>query len=284
MRALVPVLALVLSGCGLGRLPHHSPTSALPDKAFLSAAQHDSVMSGRDWPYNITLESAKGDLFYFGSYHTSNPDDPLIDTIVAAWQDYAPSLALTENTGGFAPGGQRRAIKSLGEFGMVIRLADRDGIPIYSLEPTWDDEIGMVTERFTPAEATVFYTLRVYLSERGNERDPAKMDKLARHLLGKRGSRPGLDGAIPDLATFDAVWSQSFDDERDWRTLPPEAIWPGREPTKLQAISRFVNEVRDRHMARVVLDFVMKGERVFAIAGGSHVVKQEPVLRAALDQ
>lgn len=284
MRALLPVLALVLSGCGLGHLPYHSPTVALPNAAFLTATQHDSVMAGRDWPYNITLNSAQGDLFYFGSYHTNDPDDPQVDVITTSFEQFGPTLALTENTGGFAPGGPRRAIKNLGEFGLVIRLADRDGIPIYSLEPTWDDEIGMVTERFTPAEATVFYTLRVYLSERGDERDPAKMDKLARHLLGKRGSRPGLDGVIPDLAAFDAVWRQSFGDERDWRTLPPEAIWPGHEPTKLQAISRFVNEVRDRHMARVILDFVMKGERVFAIAGGSHVVKQEPVLRAALDQ
>ena len=36
----------------------------------------------------------------------------------------------------------------------------------------------------------------------------------------------------------------------------------------------------DEHAAAVILDLLAKGERVFAIAGGSHVVKQEPVLRA----
>jgi len=42
------------------------------------------------------------------------------------------------------------------------------------------------------------------------------------------------------------------------------------------------NQVRDRHAARVILDLLTKGERVFALAGGSHAVKQEPVLRAGI--
>ena len=240
-------------------------------------------MEGRSWPYLVELEADEGSLFYFGSYHSNNPDDVQMDDIASRWTATRPTVALTENTGGFAPGGKRRAIKALGEFGLVIHLAEEYDVPVYSLEPTWDDEISMVTERFSREEATVFYTLRVYLSERGNERDSARMDKLAMHLLGKRGNRPGLGGVVADLDAFDAVWNEHFGDDRDWRTLPPRAIWPGDEPTRLQAISRFVNEVRDRHMARVVIDFVKRGERVFAIAGGSHVVKQEPVLRAALD-
>lgn len=267
----------------MGRIPHHQPTSVLPDVALLTPAQHDSVMADRNWPYLMELDTEEGSLFYFGSYHTNNPDDAQMERIATRWSEMMPTVALTENTGGFAPGGTRRAIKTLGEFGLVIRLADEHDIAVYSLEPTWDDEIGMVTERYSQEEATVFYTLRVYLSERGDERDPARMDKLAAHLLKKRGNRPGLDGAVADLEAFDRVWRSSFGDARDWRTLPPEAIWPGDAPTKLQAISRFVNEVRDRHMARVVIDFVTRGERVFAIAGGSHVVKQEPVLRAAFD-
>ena len=40
--------------------------------------------------------------------------------------------------------------------------------------------------------------------------------------------------------------------------------------------------VRDEHMARIIIDLVRQGERVFVICGGSHLVKQEPVLRAGL--
>jgi len=283
MRTFLPLLVILLSGCGFGRIPHYRPLTPLPDVAFLTPVQHDSVMQDKSWPYIVSMPEVGGKLLYFGSYHTADPDDPQMAWIEREWTAFNPSVALTENTGGFAPGGNRSAIKRLGEFGLVIRLGQEADIPVYSLEPTWEDEVGMVTSRFSPEEATVFYTLRVYLSERGDERDPARMDKLARHLLGKRGSRPGLDGAVPDLAAFDRIWTEAFGDPRDWRTLPPEAIWPGDAPTRLQEISRFVNEVRDRHMARVVLDFVKQGERVFAIAGGSHVVKQEPVLRAALE-
>jgi hypothetical protein len=42
------------------------------------------------------------------------------------------------------------------------------------------------------------------------------------------------------------------------------------------------NRARDEHFARVVIDLVRKGERVFAVCGSSHAVKLEPALREAL--
>lgn len=239
-------------------------------------------MANREWPYVLELEGQTGALVYYGSWHTNNPDDPQIADMAARWNSFEPTVALTENRGGFVPGGKRRAVKMLGEFGQLIEMGKRDNLTILSLETTWEDEIAMVTSRFSPAEATLFYTLRVYLSERGDETDLTRQNKLAAHLLKKRGSRPGLEGSLNSLDELDALWKASFDSDTDWRSLPPEAIWPGDKPTRLQAISRFVNEIRDRHMAAVILDFLRKGERVFAVAGGSHVVKQEPVLRAGM--
>ncbi len=279
MRLLLIYLVLLLAGCSNSKIPHYSPYSELPDVAFRTSAQHDSVMADKEWPY---IWEAGDNLLYFGSWHTNDADDPQISQITELFTAFDPTVAVTENAGGRHLPGVRRAIHSLGEFGQVIHLGREAGIPVYSLEPTWDDEIELILQRYSRQEATIFYTLRVYLQERGEERDPDRMNKLALHLLEKRGSRPGLDGALTTLDQFDTAWRTSFGDERDWRTLPNEAIWRRENGTLLQRIAEDVNLARDRHAVRVIMDLVRDGERVFAIAGGSHVVIQEPVLQAAL--
>lgn len=271
-----------LVGCHRADIPPYSPSAQLPVMAFRTAAEHEQVMEDRSWPYVLEIRTDRGALVYYGSRHTQDPEDPQIPHMLERWEALQPTVAVTENRGGFYIGGFDRAVRSLGEFAVAIEKSQEAGIPVYSLEPTWEDEVAEVVSVYSPAEATLFYTLRVFLSERGNDRSPESTERLAQSLLRKRGSRAGLEGSLTTLAAMDSLWEANFDDLRDWRELPPQAIWPGTEDTRLQAMARHVNEVRDRHAARVILDLLRRGERVFAIAGGSHVVKQEPVLVAGL--
>ncbi|NNF58059.1 MAG: hypothetical protein HKN04_07435 [Rhodothermaceae bacterium] len=275
---------LTLSGCGVGEIEGYTPSSAITFAApFRTMAQHDSLMAEREWPYLVSIPG-QGALLYYGSRHINDPDDPQIADIAARWEAFGPTVAVTENRLGWYGGGLDRAVSKHGEFGAVLHLARRDGVPIYTLEPSWEDEVAEVTRAFPVEEATLFYTLRVFLSERSEGRSADDIDDLAAHLLRKRGSRPGLEGSLPDLTALDALWNERFAHFGPWRDLPPEAIHPSPNPTRLQALANVVNEARDRHAARIILDFISQGERVFAIAGGSHVVKQEPVLRAGAER
>lgn len=239
-------------------------------------------MADREWPYIVRLEAGPGALLYFGSRHTRDPNDPQIGEMRRLWSAFRPTVAVTENRGGFYLGGLDGAVRALGEFGAVMDLAATAGVPVWSLEPAWEHEVAEVTARFDPAEATLFYTLRVFLSERGGRRSRTSIDRLTRGLLKKRGSRPGLAGSLPTLEAMDSLWRARFTPGVDWRYLPRDAVGPGPGAGRLREIARHVNDVRDRHAARVILDLVLRGERVFAVAGGSHVVKQEPVLLAGL--
>jgi hypothetical protein len=238
-------------------------------------------MEDRSWPYVLELDSPSGGaLLYYGSGHTTDPGNPQIADIVRRWNAFGPTVALTENTGGYLIGSRDRGVRKLGEFALPIDLARDAGIPVWSLEPSWEAELADAREESPAEELLVFYTLRVLISERG-DRTGADLEGLAAHLLGKRGSRPGFEGVIPDLAAFDAVWEAAFAEELgDWRTVPPEAVWPRDDGHRLQRISTAVNRARDKHMTRVILHHLARGERVFALAGGSHVVIQEPALRA----
>ena len=286
-RLLLIAAAIVAFGVwrfGWWWVPHYEPTgSQLPDVAFRTMGEHDEVMRGRDWPYVLEIEGPRGAILYFGTRHTDDPSDPQISAIRERWSAFRPTRAATENRLGPFLGTQAMGVRHFGEFALAAALAAADGIPVCSLEPSWEAEVAEMKAAFPVEEVTLFYTLRVYLSERG-DREGAALDELAAHLLRKRGNRPGLTGSLPDLDRLDALWKERFGALGDWRTLPPEAVHPSPSPTRLQALATRANEVRDRHAVRVLLELAGSGERVFAIAGGSHVVKQEPVLRAALAQ
>ena len=270
-----------------GELPYHDPAEqprfAVP---FRTMAEHNTHMEGKSWPYVLALgpsdpSAGTGSaLLYYGSWHTIDPDNPQIAEMRELWDEFGPTVAVTENRLGFYFGALGDGVGMHGEFAIAGELGRRDDIPVYTLEPSWAVEVETLKREFTVEDVIVFYTLRVYLSERDGTA-AEKRDALAEHLLGKRAGREGLGREhVPDLARLDVVWRERFPGLGDWRTLPPEAVHPSEQPTRLQHIANRVNEVRDEHAAAVILDLLAKGERVFAIAGGSHVVKQEPVIRA----
>lgn len=83
--------------------------------------------------------------------------------------------------------------------------------------------------------------------------------------------------SLVTVADIDTAWKRYFPDGPDWREVSDEYGLPGF----LKDISS--NAARDEHFARVLIDLVQKGERVFAVAGFSHAVKLDPVLRAVFE-
>lgn len=289
-RRLFPVLlvALLLTALllrfGWWWLPRYVPASSTDfAAAFRTMAEHDEHMRGKDWPYVIEVKGERGALLYYGSRHTSDDSDPQIADMRARWQAFTPTVAATENRLGPFLGTTAMGISYFGEFAALAALGRADDLPVYSLEPSWAEEVAELKRAFPTEEITLFYTLRVFVSERGPADAAADVDDLAAHLLAKRGAREGLEGSLPDLAALDALWDERFAHLGPWRLLPHQALSPAAGGHRLQEIATLANEVRDRHAARVLLDLVGQGERVFAVAGGSHVVKQEPVLRAGIE-
>jgi hypothetical protein len=80
------------------------------------------------------------------------------------------------------------------------------------------------------------------------------------------------------VAAIDSIWRADFSGLSDWRELSDEYGWPGY----LGDVAASSNAFRDEHFARVIIDLVNKGHRVFAVSGSSHAVKLHPALQAAL--
>lgn len=288
--AFLGVFVIVFSQWGYRRVQTLSPVAQLPaDAAFLSWDDHNRVYQATETPYVLKLSHSDGKAVYFGSFHTNDPDDPQIAQLIDAWDEFEPTVALLESRLGLYVGGLRAGVGEFGEAGAVFALARTNDVPVFSLEPAYDDEIAALLAEFPPEHVAVYFTMRVFWSEcRGKPADA--LDGLALHLLRKRTNVDGLRDSINSIDELDAVWDRDFSDLPDWRAAATSdrdayTVYEKADTTGgviLNAIGNADREVRGRHMSRTLIDLMSRGERVFAVVGRSHVIRQEPILRAAL--
>ncbi len=217
-----------------------------------------------------------GELLFLGAKHTRDPASPQVEELRRRWGEFRPTVALVESRLGLFFGGADAGVRQFGEPGAAYALARAAGVPIYSLEPSHQDEVRVLTQRFAPEHVLMFYAMRAFGSElkAGRVTDP---DPHFMALLRKRADAPQLQGLFASAADVDRYWKEHYPALPDWRTAPE---WPEGSP---QHDMFFVsNLVRDEHAARVIVELVRRGERVFAVSGLSHTIKQEPAIRALL--
>lgn len=242
----------------------------------LSQAQYEAVHPHFVRPYVVECGDDAGRVVLFGSAHTRDGKDPQLPEIERHFTTLEPTVALVEGRPGAPLAGLRDPVALFGEMGTVLRLAHGSGIPIYSWEPSRETEVAAQLERFPAERVALFYVLRPYVSERRFGR-PSNPDAKLEDTRSERTQWKGLEGTLPSIAAVDELWRRDFANLPDWRDTSDERGWPGY----LQEIFEASNAIRDEHFARVVIDLLARGERVFAIAGSSHAVKLEPALRAA---
>lgn len=243
---------------------------------FRNWDEHDSIVEkfALGNPYVLELSLGKGSLVFFGAHHTRDPKDPQMAQIERHWKSFKPTVALHE-------GRQRNfydvpvlePLKGLTEVEKLHNLATREGVKIYTLEPAFEDEVAALLKTWSPEEVATYFVLRGYWSEAQGE----VREDIAKELIGKRTDVNGLRGSLKTTADIDRVWKTAYPNAGDWRTTKGE---PG--DGYLAAMSDASRVVRGEHMARILIDLVRKGERVFAVVGSGHVIRSEWMLREAL--
>lgn len=275
------VLAGVASRFAWFAPPGFVPATGIPIRG--ATADHDSRVGllERDAPYVLHVVSdagePRGELVYFGSVHSKDADHPQLTELRRVWDRFRPTVALVEGRFGFFVGTARQGIGIFGEGASVYSLAERDDIPLYTLEPPSEIEIAALRECGDDTQVALFRVLNGYVSARRG--GPVSDFKIGR-LLSKRASP--LTNALPGIAALDAYFASQFPESPNWRDIPEQATWPSPGGTWMNAMARRANSVRDDHFVRSLVDLTRRGERVLAIAGRSHVVVWEPVLLESL--
>lgn len=259
----------------------HPATTPKISGTKLDSAGHDHryrqvATSGYLLHLELQRDAAPGSLLFFGALHSKDPEHPQLATLRSAWREFQPTVALVEGRMGFFVGTTQQGIGVFGEGAALYALAHEAGVPLYTLEPPLEVEIAALRECGDLQQVAMFRVLSGYMSARRG--GPVSDFKIGR-LLGSRAEP--LTDAFPTIAAFDAYVATQLPGQ-NWRELPEEALWPGKEDTLLHRLATRSNAARDEHFVRVLLDLVNRGERVLAIAGRSHVLVLEPVLWESL--
>jgi len=252
--------------------------------AILSTDCHSSprLMSWQDyragrheWPYVLRLETSRGALLYFGAQHSSDPRDPQFVALEKLWDEFRPDLALNE--GGDPPVAQSRddAIQQYGEAGLVRWLARRSTVPVSSIDLSRERQATMLRASWPSEQVKLFFLMRALLPcERRQGCDRAAEVIRTLPII---TSTTGIPSAPNSKEEVEQALAHIAPGER------PDTHVQWFDPTEdghpFNAMARQVEDARDRHMIEVISVALHEGHRVFAVAGGSHVTRQEPVLR-----
>jgi len=251
----------------------------------------DAIMSFEEYskapfspmPHILVLTVDTGQLFYFGTRHTFDPNDWQIRAIEDYWHQFHATLALNE--GGDPPvlDSREEMVQRFGEAGLVRFLAKASGVPVRSLEPPREQEHELLLRDFSVEQVKLFYVLRGVVQFRKSHNDERVEDFVERVVRGL-SHEPGLEGPPRSFSQFEGSYARLLGEPTDWRAVPDEWFDPAipRPPRYTNRISRQLSEFRDRYMVKLLISEVKRGHRVFAVVGGSHVIMQERALRAAL--
>jgi hypothetical protein len=245
--------------------------------------EHDTIMRALSRPrlYVLRFEGTRGGLLYFGAEHSLDPAHPQFARIRALWNEFRPTVALIEDRGGRRAWGWRGYEKTArhGEPSATLFLAHQKGVPFFSLEPAFSAQVEDELKTFSPQQVVLKEFTSWYWSRR---RAGPVSDGEAGRMLGRPRPIPALAGVLITVGEVDALWRRDFAGVPTWREVGEDIAYANRGGNYLSEMSRSSNDFRDAHWLRTIVELVGKGERVFATGGASHIIRQEPVLRAEL--
>jgi hypothetical protein len=279
-RFIFPFLLLFLNSCGpIWKSPPYYtgyPPIELP-VPILTMEDYSKRSETHPRPYIVEAANNTGAVLLFGAEHTSDPNDPQIPQIKSRWKEFKPTVALVESRLGFLFRWTMDPLRRYGEAGLVLDLAKSEGIPFYTWEPVFEEEISWMLKKYPRQQVGLFYVLRPFFgANRQRMEDP---DGFVQNTIEQRTRRRGLEGSIRNVAEIDSIWGADFPGMVNWRDTSDVYGWPGY----LNVMAAESNAYRDEHFIRVILDLVRKGHRVFAVAGSSHAVKLDEALKTAIN-
>jgi hypothetical protein len=227
-------------------------------------------------------------LHYFGAEHSNDPQAPQFAEIEKRWQAFKPSVAFYEGPNRPLAASRDDTIRSAGESGLLRFLAQRDGVPVLSLEPSPKDEIAYVLPKFSPEQVALFYTLReaARLRERRGMQE-AELTAATEKMLEQAGKMGLMNSPIRTIGDLAAAYRRTWSEPAQWWQAPMRWFDPRRTSAETGGV--FTNELnaasshyRDINMLEKLSAAANSGKAVFAVVGRDHVAQQADALRCAI--
>ena len=254
--------------------------------ASCTQRQYPGLMSWEEYnrtprtrPYVLKLVGDRGDLLYYGAFHCVDLSHPQFSDIEQRWDAFRPTLALSEGSLWPLEATREEAIRKYGEQGLLRFLAARDGVPIKCLDQPRLLQSQHLRRHFSVQEVKVYMVLRQASVNQILGRNPNDVADIEAFLGVMEKFRP-FRFPPHNLTNLEAFVKHEFPALEDWRTISEDYFYNKKKGKFLPEIHRYLMCYRDNFMLGILFKELKKGRRIFAVVGRSHVVMQEPALRA----
>ena len=231
-------------------------------------------------PYELVLRKAGAELLYLGVEHSTDPLSKTNKTLQEVFSRYTPTKLYIESPLRLPKPTIAETVSFFGESGVFMYIANERKIEIESLDLPVREEIEQVAAKFGQKTTALFYGLRLVLQQERRSTDFNReifLEQKVMPWLVLYGALPAALKAdeflIPLPALIKGAATLSSASLEWFNPLQPADV------TVFNQISRYLVDLRDQRMIKMlVLDF-RKGHRILAATGVSHVVMQEPDIR-----
>lgn len=236
-------------------------------------------------PYFYEIGKHGQHLFFLGTSHVHNPQDKQNEKIKEKWQKF---LELTNkencvalNEGQVRPnrGDETSAIEIDGEAGLVVYLARRDGVEVFSLEPDYGEEMGVLLNKFSREEVIYYYFARLVDQWHRFPNKPDFVQYLAPYFRRYK--------EVTEWTDFDfsvnhmiEIHNQTHDhpfDQED-KDCAYNDSHPGRNE-----VARESSTFRNKHIFSEIKRLWNKGKNIFIVYGSGHYIILEKAVKSLAD-
>lgn len=231
-------------------------------------------------PYELVVKKADAELLYLGVEHSTNPLSETNKLLQEVFSRYAPTKIYIESPLRVPKPTIAETVSSYGESGVLMYIANERKIEIESLDLPVREEIGQVASKFGNEATALFYGLRLTLQQ---ER---RSTEFNREVFLEQKVIPWLvlHGALPTTLSADEFLTPLPTLIKGAATLSSASLeWfdplRARDVTVFTEISRYLIDLRDRRMIKMLVMDIRRGHKILAATGVSHVVMQEPDIR-----
>lgn len=237
----------------------------------------------------ISIDVMDGTARILPVVQTSDPDDPVLISLLEEWSTFAPTMALVDGELGATFGTTRSLIRNHGISGAILGWAREANSPVYSLNPPPSLVYRTLGKHYSAGALVLFTSLKEYHSL---ETADTASDALMEEILAVKCRSFGLDNCVfGSIAALDDYWGRAYPRLPNWRDLDASHLVAASEfqnersadedaGVALGTVAAAYERLSDEYAIASILAAARSGDRVFIVASPQRFQKIATVLTA----
>lgn len=223
----------------------------------------------------INLDGAGKRLLFYGSRHSNDKNNPMFKDIERYFYDTHPQIVLVEGDFNKNKYSDMDSAIARGESAYVTYLAQKEGIPLGSVEPPMPLQFQTLLGEYSKEKILLMYLFRqLYQYQRQNQNVKIDFERETQDYassLAKQGLPLNEDDLKPGsiIDTLKRYLNQDINNS-SWADIDYYSI-VYKSGSEINEIYQKVLDMRNQYLLDTIKDNLDKYDRVFIIMGGDHV-------------